>query len=109
MRTGKLTPTQVDEIRASNKPQTALAKEFNVSQKTISSVITGKSYAADGTPKSSSGGRGGVRPSTRKLSSEAVREIRSSVDPVKVLAERYAVGKDLIYGIRNGSRYSDVT
>ena len=97
MRTGKLTPTQVEEIRAGNKPQTALAKEFNVSQKTISNIVTGKSYAADGKPK------------TRKLSPEAVREIRSSVDPVKVLVERYAVGRDLIYGVRNGSRYADVT
>ena len=103
MGTGKLTPTQVAEIRASNKPQTALAKEFNVSQATISNVISGKTYDA------SWGGRGGVRPSTRKLSPEAVREIRSSVDPVRVLVERYAVGRDLIYGVRNGSRYADVT
>ena len=103
MSTGKLTPTQVAEIRASNKPQTALAKEFNVSQQTISNVITGKTYDA------SFGGRGGVRPSTRKLTPEAVREIRSSVDPVKVLVERYAVGETLIYGVRNGSRYTDVT
>ena len=97
MSTGKLTPTQVAEIRASNKPQTALAKEFNVSQKAISNIITGKTYTADGKPR------------TRKLSSEAVREIRSSVDPVKVLVERYAVGAALIYGVRNGSRYADVT
>ena len=103
MSTGKLTPVQVEEIRASNKPQTALAKEFNVSQKAISNIITGKTY------KASLGGRGGVRPSTRKLTPEAVREIRSSVDPVKVLVERYAVGETLIYGVRNGSRYTDVT
>lgn len=103
MSTGKLTPAQVAEIRASNKPQIALAKEFNVSQSAISNIITGKTYDA------SLGGRGGVRPLSRKLSPEAVREIRSSVDPVKVLVERYAVGKSLIYGIRNGTRYADVT
>ena len=102
MSTGKLTPAQVAEIRASNNSQTALAKEFNVSQPTISNIITGKTYDA------SWGGRGGVRPSSRKLTPEAVREIRSSVDPVKVLVERYAVGEALIYGVRNGTRYADV-
>ena len=108
-RTGKLTSENVLAIRASDKTQRELAREYNVTQTAISNVITGKTYAADGRPKSSSGGRGGVRPSTRKLSPEAVREIRSSTDSVKVLVERYAVGKDLIYGIRNGSLYADVT
>lgn len=102
-RTGKLTPEQVLVIRSSAKPQTELAREFNVSQTAISRVISGKTYGADGKPKVRHNGG-----PSRKLSPEAVREIRSSVDPVKVLVERYAVGATLIYGVRNGTRYADV-
>ena len=105
--TGKLTPEQVHTIRHSAKAQIELAREFNVSQTTISRVISGKAYSAEGTPKPR--GAGGVaRPHLRKLSNEDVQLIRESKESIRAIAACLGVSSSLVHRVRNGTRYTDV-
>lgn len=103
---GKLTPTQVLEIRASLEAQTVLAKRYGVSQPTISKVRRGETYNELGEPRVPE--RGGARPARRKLSDESVRAIRASGEPARVLADRFGVDPTLIYRVLNGAHYADV-
>lgn len=99
----KLTERDVRDIRQSALPGAAVAESYGVSEGAISSVRRGKSWSHLPIPV---GVRKGVaigeRHGMSKLTAAAVLAIRASSAPGDVLAHRYDVKRNTIYGIRAG-------
>lgn len=118
MAENKLTFQQAEEIRKKRKSgvtQRVLAKEYGVSQTTISAIEKGWIHA---NPKSNKQPvnpprviKGVSDADRRKLSNEQVRAIRKELQlrtPIKAIAKQFGVNVGTISNIRDGFTYKDV-
>lgn len=118
MAENKLTFQQAEEIRKRRKSgttQRALAKEYGVSQTTISAIEKGWIHA---NPKSNKPPvnpprviKGVSDADRRKLSNDQVRAIRKELmlrTPVKKIAKMFGVNASTISNIRDGLTYKDI-
>lgn len=116
----KLTDGQVRDIRQRYDgrygQQTALAKEYGVSQALISKIARGEVWGhldPGYTPKPclAVGGRRGARHGQAKLTPRRVRAIRracSAGASHEELAERFGVGRQIVRDIADGKTWKDV-
>lgn len=97
----KLTPAQVDEIRAlEGRALVAdIAAQYNITRKNVRDILAGRLWKQD-------------RTGYREWTSEEIQRIRTSpvgvVGTVKALAEEFGVASATIYRIKNGQSYSHV-
>lgn len=110
--TSILTEAQAREILISIKPLIELAREYGVHQSTISSIKNRKSWAHLDVPHI--GHAPHPRANNRKgkgskITEEIAREILTSTEPGKALAERYGVSPGLITNIRKRRSWQHVT
>jgi molybdopterin converting factor small subunit len=102
---GKLTESQVRQIRSGKLSGAELAEKFGVTQTTISLAKTGKTYSHLNSlyPPIIYG------PSRRRRLTDAqVRRIRESDKPLAHWADKYGMSIAMISSIRNGRVYRDV-
>lgn len=97
----KLTPEQVDEIRALKDRANAadIARQFDISESNVRKIHTGKLWKLD-------------RADYRIWTADEISRIRTSpvgvVGVVKALAEEFGVTTSTIYRIKGGDSYSHV-
>lgn len=119
MADAKLNFQQAEEIRKKRKAgisQKKLAKEYNVSQTTISAIENGRLHANPkpdtSTPKNPPRVIKGITDrDKRKLTNDQVRAIRKELllrTPLKTIAKKFGVNTNTISNIRDGVTYKDV-
>jgi hypothetical protein len=110
----RLTDEQVEYILSSPKTNTALAKELNVTQATISRVRTGSCYAErdrNNMPEKRTEGsmfKRGEDNHFAKITPEIVLAIRASTDNLALTAERFGISIQQVSRIRLRQRWSHI-
>lgn len=97
----------IDLLKNSNKTQTEIAKQFNISKNTVSQINLGKSYAQEGVdyPIRKDYHACGTRKHT--LTPNEVREIEQLLQTTDIsctkIAEKYEISASIIRNINNGN------
>mgnify|MGYP001050920215 CR=1 FL=1 len=80
--------------------QEAISRQFGVPEPTVGDILRGASWASVTGAKHQPGRRHGSAHHAAKLAENHVREIRSSEDPIDVLARRFGVTKNAIRAVQ---------
>lgn len=98
----RFTEGEIMAIRADGRTEREIAAEYGASQSAINQIRTGKTYKSHGGEVRARG-----RERQRKLTTEQVREIRTSKKLGKDLAGKYGVSRSTISKIKNDKRYKE--
>ena len=105
----KLTDDQVLAIYADSRPQSTIAKDFDVFQGTVAAIKLGQRWSnLTGHKKEKPGHFKGTSSYQAKLTAEQVRAIRSSTKTTKELCEEYGVSQASMYKVINRKSYRDI-
>jgi hypothetical protein len=106
----RLKDEQAKEIFESGEPCSVLARKYGVSPSTISAIRTGRIRRRSGHSGASPGAVGmGGRVCAKKITAEIAREIFSSTETLRVLAQRHGISENFAHQIQIGRKWKRAT
>jgi hypothetical protein len=105
----KITRAQAEAIKADARAYVVIAAEHGIAPSTVGSIKNGESWRHVETPVQKAKRVSPRKGVSDKLGEQAVRDIRSSTERGKVLADRYGVSAQTICDIQKRRSWAHVT
>ena len=99
----RFTEDQIASIRADDRCERLIAKDYGVNQSTVNAIRVGRTYKKFPGKKNKAG-----RSRQRKLTDTEIKEIRTSSDTGVSLAKKFGVASSTICKIKKNQRYREV-